>query len=164
MPPIEVRICALGTLAEVVRRELAGFEERGDGSLVVLCGVVADQPALIGVLVRLRRAGLHIRDVERVPVCSPPVVSSEQAVVARFEIQGRVADLLHLALDGALDEAPATTTLEVALEDDDALFDILAVLEHLAVDIREVHVRPESTTKCRAPSPVPPPARNCTSW
>jgi hypothetical protein len=57
---------------------------------------------------------------------------------------GTVADLLRITLaEAQLVEDSATTTMEVALRDDgDALFSLLARIEQLALDIREVHVRP----------------------
>lgn len=147
MAAVEVRICARGALSELDRRELPGFEESGDGSLVVLRGVVVDQPALLGVLERLRRAGLHIRDVERVSPEGPTEAGGPAVAVARFEFTGMVADLLRITLaEAQLVEDSATTTMEVALgDDDDALFGLLARIEQLALDIREVHVRPGVT-------------------
>ncbi|NCD15941.1 MAG: hypothetical protein EOL91_01255 [Actinobacteria bacterium] len=141
---LEVRICARGTLPESARRELAGFDEWCDNSHVVLRGEVADLPAIVGVLELLRRAGLHIRDVELVPLGGSPA-SGTSSAVARIAFLGNVSELLTLVIDGArIAETPATTTVEVALPDDtDALFELLAHVERLALDIVELHVRPE---------------------
>ena len=143
---MQVRICARGTLSEGARSELVGFEERSDGAGVELRGSVVDQPDLIGLLGRLRRCGLAIRDVEVIPGpgasgCKKPPARLT-AAVARFEFRGRVAGLLRLVLEDAqLCEDAARTTLEVPLRDDgDAFFEVLARLEQLALEIREVHV------------------------
>ncbi len=143
---MDVRICAHGTLSEGALSELVGFEERFDGAGVELRGTVVDQPDLIGLLGRLRRCGLAIRDVEVVPGPGTPADQKPPArltpAVARFEFRGHVASLLRLVLEDAqLSEDAARTTLEVPLPNDgDSFFEVLARLEHLALEIREVHV------------------------
>ncbi|MGM0384465.1 MAG: hypothetical protein ACQERF_00585 [Actinomycetota bacterium] len=141
---IEVRICARGVLTEETRRELASFSEAGDGTHLVLRGTVVDQAALVGVLERLWRAGLHIRDVEVIPATDEPGPFL-LPVVARLEFRGQVADLLDLVVtEPHTIEATAVTTMEVALRDDaEALFELLARLERISLDIHEVHVRPQ---------------------
>lgn len=144
MPALEVRICARGALTDADLLELAGFENEGHGSFVVLRGTVADHPALLGVLERLRRSGLRIRDVE-VLVREPASDAGGGPVVARFAFRGRVGGLLRVAVAGGdVIEEPATTTLEVEIGDDgEALFDVLAHLEDLALEFEEIHVRRE---------------------
>lgn len=138
----EVRLCAHGALPDDARRELADFAEVPNEESVVLRGAVADQAALLGVLDLLRRAGLHLRDVEA--VTSIPDTGSSP-VVARLVLKGEVADLLHLVVtEPHTITASATTTLEIALPDDaEALFRLLDQLERLALDVHEVHVRPQ---------------------
>lgn len=149
MAAFEIRISAHGTLSDAVRAEMIGFDQLFDPSMVVLRGAVTDQAALMGLLERLRRAGLQIRDVERMP--GSPVFSSPArgVAVARLEVSGQVADLLSLAMVNAsgLDEVAgveeaATTTIEIGLEEEDALFEVLAGIEELALDLHGLHVRP----------------------
>lgn len=143
MTEFEVLISAQGTLSDAARLELTGFEELDDGSLVVLRGTVPDQPALLGLLERFRREGLRIRDVERLSHAAHSPAGARGGVAARLEIRGLVADLLRLALHEAdLVEEGGTTTLELALADEDELFEVLAGLESLALDVRGLHVRP----------------------
>ncbi len=142
MTAFEVLISAQGTMSDAVRLELSGFEELGDGSLVMLRGAVPDQPALMGILERFRRAGLRIRDVERLPE-TEPAQERCAGVIARVDVRGEVASLLPLALhlsEGAVERG--TTTLNLVLEDEDSLFELLAGLESLALDVCELHVRP----------------------
>ncbi|MDO5711724.1 MAG: hypothetical protein Q4P32_08325 [Micrococcales bacterium] len=149
MSPFEVRISAHGTLSDGARAELVGFDQLDDPSMVVLRGAVADQEALMGLLQRLRRAGLRIRDVERMPGSTPVSPPVQEAAVARLEVSGRVADLLRLAMVNVsglevvsgLEEA-STTTIEIGLGEEGALFNVLADLEGLALDLHGLHVRP----------------------
>ncbi len=138
MSALEVRICARGSLTHADRLELPEFEERIDGPLLVLRGRVLDHPALLGVLDRLRRAGLSISDIDVAPAGCP----AGGPAVARFEFQGQLGELLrHVVRDGRVNES-ATTTLEVELtEDQESLFRILTLLEDMALEFTEVHVR-----------------------
>lgn len=137
-----VTIRALGTLPEDARAELSGFQKSHDRPMVVLRGCVVDQPALLGLLERLRRAGLRICDVEhatRLPASEP---TGSTTAVARLELTGRVGDLLRLTLgETCLFESPATTTAEFALRDEDELRELVARVERLALEIRSLHIR-----------------------
>lgn len=139
-----VRICARGVLTDETRRELAGFCEAADGTNLLLQGTVIDQAALVGVLERLWRAGLHIGDVELVPLLEEPE-GSFLPVVARLEFRGDVAELLELVVsEPHAVEVAAISTMEVALQDDVmSLFALLARLEAIAIDVHEVHIRPQ---------------------
>ncbi|NLI17317.1 MAG: hypothetical protein GX427_00680 [Actinomycetales bacterium] len=141
MRAIEVRICALGALADDDRLELAGFEERRDGEFLVLSGSVEDHPALMGVLELLHRRGLRIRDVEVIGPAPPEgSPSAHGAVVARFELLP--TGLLRLALkDSHVREGSTTVALTVELDDNGALFDVLGHLEDLAIEFTRINVR-----------------------
>lgn len=153
MTAFEVLISARGSLGDAERLELAGFAEFQDGSLAVLHGAVGDEAALMGLLERLRRAGLRIRDVERLLRSEHAPTRANAGILARLEIRGLVADLLQMTLaDAGRVEECATTTVEVTLPDDDALFSVLAELENLALDIHALHVRPAAPTR---PRPAP---------
>jgi hypothetical protein len=149
MPSIEVRIRAEGALRDTDLQELAGFRAVPDAGGVVLRGAVVDQAALMGVLCRLRRAGLSVRDVDKVP--APSAVAKEQPVrhrnapgaVARIAIVGNVADLLEGAFGSvSVMEEPATTTIEIGVRDTAELYAVLDRLETLALELHELHVRP----------------------
>lgn len=149
MPSIEVRIRAEGALRDSDLQELVGFRAVREASGVVLCGAVVDQAALMGVLGRLRRAGLSVRDVDQVP--APSAAAEERPVprrnvpgtVARIAIVGNVAELLEGAFESVtVVEEPATTTIEIGVRDTTELYAVLDRLETLALELHELHVRP----------------------
>lgn len=143
MAAIEVWVSAYGVLHEVVRPEIGELDVHTDGSLVVLHGVLADQAALLGLLERLRRSGLRLRDVELVERTGQPSARTSSLAVARIDVRGRVSDLLHAVLvDACRVEECSTTTLEVDLDDEDAIFEVLADIEGLALDLCALHIRP----------------------
>lgn len=132
-----------------MREELSGFVESPVDGGSVLRGVVPDQASLPGVLERLHFAGLSVDDVERLdpgPVDQSRHVSAhpqtEQRLQVRIQVEGSVAAYILRTLDPAPHvEQRVTTTLEVFLADQDALFAMLSRLEASATVIREIHVR-----------------------
>lgn len=135
MPPIEVSICAEGSLPPEELAELADLGVHSRVDQVVLDGTVADQAALIGVLERLRRAGLRIRDV------SPGSSVENDDHVTTLAIVGQVGALLRAILtDSVVSEHSTTTTAEVILNRPDDLFDVLGRLGSLGLELRSVHV------------------------
>lgn len=132
-----------------MREELSGFVESPVDGGSVLRGVVPDQASLLGVLERLHFAGLSVDDVERLdpgPVDQSRHVSAhpetEQRLQVRIQVEGSVAAYILRTLDPAPHvEQRVTTTLEVFLADQDALFAMLSHLEASATVIREIHVR-----------------------
>lgn len=146
MTPFMVRIRAQGELAPADRRELAGFAATVENGELLLRGAVPDQAALLGVLTRLHRAGVRIRDMEQAPESQPDDTDpahERAAFLARIQLVGHVAE--HLAGVPGTDtatEMPATTTIEVQLAQEQALQEVLVVLESLALQVLEVHVRP----------------------
>lgn len=132
-----------------MREELSGFVESPVDGGSVLRGVVPDQASLLGVLERLHFAGLSVDDVERLdpgPVDQSRHVSAhpetEQRLQVRIQVEGSVAAYILRTLDPAPHvEQRVTTTLEVFLADQDALFAMLSRLEASATVIREIHVR-----------------------
>ena len=148
--PFIVRIRAQGELVPADRQELPGLLVSAAGDELVLSGAVADQAALLGVLARLHHAEVRVHDVERVPEShpgggargaqeSPP----PGAFLARIQLTGRVADYLA-GVQGAeaVTESPASTTIEVQLAEEQELQGVLTMLESLALQVIEVHVRP----------------------
>ena len=95
MTGIDVCICAEGNLPEDEVDELADLGMRSHVDHVVLEGEVADQAALMGVLERLRRAGMAIREV------GPAERRAECPRHARFSVVGQVGDLLSALIEGA---------------------------------------------------------------
>ena len=135
MTGIDVCICAEGNLPEDEVHELTDLGMRSHVDHVILEGAVADQAALMGVLERLRRAGMAIREV------GPAGRRAECPRHARLSVVGQVGDLLSSVLDGALvTEEPATTTAEVDLTSDDDVFELLQRIEALGLDIRALRI------------------------
>jgi hypothetical protein len=148
VPAIEVRICADGCLPPSEVAELEGLGIDRAVEQVVLDGCVVDQAALMGVLERLRRAGLTIRDVApREPDAggthADDAADTEVGEVAEVAVLGRVGEIVRSVLPFAtVTEGAATTTIEIALASSDEVFDVLHRLEALALELREVHVAP----------------------
>lgn len=135
---MEVHISADGALTEVDRLELAHLLQADDGRQVVLRGFLPDQAALMGTLARLRRAGVHIRDVE----CGP-AMSFGPGVVAAITVESPGCAMhVDLALSGEKLVTPPAMALEVWLpEDSHALLELLERLEGLGITLRSVHIR-----------------------
>lgn len=135
MPSIEVSIRVEGPLPAEEATELADLGLRARTDEVVLEGTVTDQAALIGVLERLRRAGLRLREVSST---APSPASDDVAFVT---VAGRAADLVRVVLgDVPVTEDEATTTAEVAPACTDVLFAVIERLSGLGLDLRAVHV------------------------
>ncbi|MFK5635839.1 hypothetical protein [Ornithinimicrobium sp. LYQ103] len=135
MPPIEVSIFAEGSLPPEEIVELADLGVHSRADQVVLDGTVTDQAALIGVLERLRRADLRIRDVW--PAARP--CGDKDA--AHIVVTGRVGGLVRSVLDiGVVTEQPTMTTVVLALSSADDLFDAIERLGGLGLELRSVHV------------------------
>lgn len=150
MPSIDVCIHAEGSLPAAEIRELADLGIHSHVDHIVLDGTVVDQAALMGVLERLRRAGLHIRDV------SPAAHDAETDHVLFLTVVGHAGSLLNAVLDDAVvTEQATTTTAEVALIRDDDLFDLLGRLAALGLELRSVHV---------GRSAEPPPGDGFSPW
>lgn len=137
MPSIEVSICAEGSLPPEEIVELADLGVHSRVDQVVLDGTVTDQAALIGVLERLRRAGLRIRDVAP----AARTLDDDDDGVAFIAVAGQVGDLVRAVLDIAVvTEQPTTTTAEMVLSSADDLFDAIERLGGLGLELRSVHV------------------------
>ncbi|KAB7745247.1 hypothetical protein GA707_04680 [Nostocoides sp. F2B08] len=135
MTGIDVCIWAEGNLPEGEEQEIADLGMRSHVDHVVLEGAVADQAALMGVLERLHRAGMTIREF------GPAGHRPEYPRHARLSVVGQVGDLLGTVLHGALvTEEPATTTAEIDLTSDDDVFDLLRRIETLGLDIRALRI------------------------
>jgi len=61
-----------------------GLEISGQGEETVICGLVADQPALHGLLIKIRDLGLCLISVRRLDAAGPP-----PAIPARPEQNSR---------------------------------------------------------------------------
>lgn len=137
MPPIDVRICAEGSLPAEEISELADLGLRSHVEHVVLDGRVVDQAALIGVLQRLRRAGLRIHEVTSGRRHDPGGAGQRAAV----SVVGLVGEILTAALgEAAITQEPATTTAEVPVTCADDLFDLLHRLEVLGLHLWALHI------------------------
>ncbi|MFN2319182.1 MAG: hypothetical protein ABR500_05820 [Dermatophilaceae bacterium] len=135
MTSIDICIYAEGSLPaeEVIELADLGLHWRPDQ--VVLDGTVADQAALIGVLERLRRAGMRIREV------SSASSGEDDRHLALIAVVGQVGDLVRAVLvDAVVTEQPTTTTAEVVLSRDDDLFDAIRRLGELSLELCAVQV------------------------
>ncbi|USQ77854.1 hypothetical protein [Ornithinimicrobium cryptoxanthini] len=148
MSSVKVQIGVRGEFPRAVREELSGFVESPVPGGSILRGVVPDQASLLGVLERLHFAGLSLDDVERLdpgPVDPTRHVGAhpetEPGLQVRIQVEGNVAAYILRALDSVPQvEQRFTTTFEVLLADQDALFAVLSRLEASATVIREIHV------------------------
>lgn len=134
-----MRIGLRGELTAAVREELDGFVDLPTPGGYLLWGTVPDQGALLGVLRRLHLAGTIIEDVEQLH----PKETGPGLVVARIQVGGFVADYLADEFASALLTEPVETTIEVRVPNQEAFFAVLGRLEALALEVREIHVRPE---------------------
>ncbi|MGA8047152.1 MAG: hypothetical protein WCA30_12890 [Dermatophilaceae bacterium] len=135
MTGIDVCIYAEGNLPEEEARELSDLGMRSHVDHVVLDGTVVDQAALMGVLERLRRAGMAIREV------GPAGPRPECGRHARLAVVGHVGDLLREVLETAVvTEEPPTTTAVIDLTSDDDVFELLQRIEALGIAIRALRI------------------------
>jgi hypothetical protein len=135
VPGIDVSICAEGNLPDDEARELTDLGMRSHVDHVVLDGTVVDQAALLGVLERLHRAGMTIREV------GPSGRRPDCARHARLAVVGAVGDLLRDVLaEAVVTEEPATTTAEIGLTSDDDVFELLQRIESLGLEIRALRI------------------------
>lgn len=143
MPPLALRIEAVGDVPEELMQELAGFEARPQPDMTVLRGRVADTAALWGVLHRLHRARLELRSVESVdvPESLRPVRVGPAERVVRIELAGHAAGLVQMAVAcDELYETPHSTTMLLRVTGEDDLFRVLSQFERLALDVRGIDV------------------------
>lgn len=135
MASIRVCIHAEGSLPPAELSELADLGIHRHVDHLVLDGTVADQAALIGVLERLRRAGLRIRDVL-------PAPSESDDLMASLAIVGQVGGLLRaLFTDAVVIERSRTTSVDLPLRRADDLFDALSRFGALGLELQSIHVR-----------------------
>lgn len=149
-PPLELRIHAQGTLDDALIAELGGLTVRPVPGGAVLQGPVVDAAELWGVLHRLHRAQLKIRSVERLGQSSPhqaPTTPQESDaarrddVLVRIEVDGYAAGLMSAMVESAeVYQSPPSTTLVMRVPGEDVLFDVLDVLEDLALELRGIRV------------------------
>lgn len=135
MPGIDVFIWAEGRLSPDDMRELADLGVDSHGGHVVMDGTVVDQAALMGVLERLYRAGLSIREV------GTSDSTGDCTRHARLSVIGHVGDLLGTVLENAaVTEDPATTTVDVTLTSDDDVLELLTRIEGLGLDLHALQI------------------------
>lgn len=144
--PIDLRIEAVGDVPPDVLAELEGFEADLVAGTTRLSGSVVDGAALWGVLHRLHRAGLGLRSVQRISARNPSTHRPEPDHPAprrsvRIEVEGQAAGVISGAVTCTeVTQTPPSTTLTVHCGDEDALFEVLAVLEGLALEVRRIQV------------------------
>lgn len=143
MPPLALRIEAVGDVPQELLQELGAFEARPLPDMTVLRGRVPDAAALWGVLHRLHRARLLLRSVESVdvPESLGPVPPGPAERVVRIELAGHAAGVVQMALScDELYVTPHSTTLLLRVGSEDDLFRVLSQLERLALDVRGIDV------------------------
>ena len=141
-PPFDIRILAVGEVPPDVLTELAGFEADAVPGGTRLRGRVSDGAALWGVLHRLHRAGIGLRSVDRPGIRQPPALPATGADrTVRIAVEGHAAGVVAGAVTCTeLTLSPPTTTFVLQLGDDDELFEVLGVLEALALEVRGIRV------------------------
>ncbi len=147
-PPLELLIQIEGDLSSDLLTELAGFETHPVAGGTVLHGQVPDASALWGILHRLRRASLEIRSVEHLitlPPAEHPLSASAPRTwperLVRIEVEGHAAGVVSDAVVcDAVFPTPPSTTLVMRISSDEELFAVLARLEGLALDVREIRI------------------------
>lgn len=148
MSAVEFRIETDRGLSSDQLTELAGFRTEPSAGGAFLQGSVADSAALWGILHRLHRAGVSLRSVERlVPSGCPPAHSPDRTTtqppgrIVHIEVEGHAAGVIAGSMSCVeLYQSPPSTLLMLTVGGEKELFDVLAVLEGLALEVREIHV------------------------
>lgn len=148
MAQIMVHVDAQGTITDELRRELAGVLTDVDETTVTLLrGSVVDNAALMGLLHRLRLAGLRIMNVDALPDPDDLVETdrlSPPELVATLDVAGEIDQRLSLLLgEGRVIREFTTSTVLFRLGVDADLSGVLDLIESANLDLLHVRLHPD---------------------
>ena len=143
MSQILVQVDATGVVSDELRNELAGvLAGQDEFGVTVLRGTVLDNAALMGLLHRLRHAGLHVINMDAMPASEPHAVGMAIADdVVTLDLRGRVDDQSARLLDGGqVIQESVTTTVRYRVASGSDLGALLNQVEALNLQLMHLNV------------------------
>ena len=143
MSQILVQVDATGVVSDELRNELAGvLAGQDEFGVTVLRGTVLDNAALMGLLHRLRHAGLHVINMDAMPASEPHAVGMAIADdVVTLDLRGRLDDQSASLLDGGqVIQESVTTTVRYRVASGSDLGALLNQVEALNLKLMHLNV------------------------
>ena len=143
MSQILVQVDATGVVSGELRNELAGvLAGQDEFGVTVLRGTVLDNAALMGLLHRLRHAGLHVINMDAMPASEPHAVGMAIADdVVTLDLRGRLDDQSASLLDGGqVIQESVTTTVRYRVASGSDLGALLNQVEALNLQLMHLNV------------------------
>ncbi len=143
MSQILVQVDATGVVSDELRNELAGvLAGQDEFGVTVLRGTVLDNAALMGLLHRLRHAGLHVINMDAMPASEPHAVCMAIADdVVTLDLRGRLDDQSASLLDGGqVIQESVTTTVRYRVASGSDLGALLNQVEALNLQLMHLNV------------------------
>ncbi|MGL5247991.1 MAG: hypothetical protein ACRC8U_07330 [Brooklawnia sp.] len=143
MSQILVQVDATGVVSDELRNELAGvLAGQDEFGVTVLRGTVLDNAALMGLLHRLRHAGLHVINMDAMPASEPHAVGMAIADdVVTLDLRGRLDDQSASLLDGGqVIQESVTTTVRYRVASGSDLGALLNQVEALNLQLMHLNV------------------------
>ena len=143
MSQILVQVDATGVVSDELRNELAGvLAGQDEFGVTVLRGTVLDNAALMGLLHRLRHAGLHVINMDAMPASEPHAVGMAIADdVVTLDLRGRLDDQSASLLDGGqVIQESVTTTVRNRVASGSDLGALLNQVEALNLQLMHLNV------------------------
>ena len=143
MSQILVQVDATGVVSDELRNELAGvLAGQDEFGVTVLRGTVLDNAALMGLLHRLRHAGLHVINMDAMPASEPHAVGMAIADdVVTLDLRGRLDDQSASLLDGGqVIQESVTTTVRYRVATGSDLGALLNQVEALNLQLMHLNV------------------------
>ena len=143
MSQILVQVDATGVVSDDLRNELAGvLAGQDEFGVTVLRGTVLDNAALMGLLHRLRHAGLHVINMDAMPASEPHAVGMAIADdVVTLDLRGRLDDQSASLLDGGqVIQESVTTTVRYRVASGSDLGALLNQVEALNLQLMHLNV------------------------
>ena len=143
MSQILVQVDATGVVSDELRNELAGvLAGQDEFGVTVLRGTVLDNAALMGLLHRLRHAGLHVINMDAMPASEPHAVGMAIADdVVTLDLRGRLDDQSASLRDGGqVVQESVTTTVRYRVASGSDLGALLNQVEALNLQLMHLNV------------------------
>ena len=143
MSQILVQVDATGVVSDELRNELAGvLAGQDEFGVTVLRGTVLDNAALMGLLHRLRHAGLHVINMDAMPASEPHAVGMAIADdVGALDLSGGLDDQSASLLDGGqVIQESVTTTVRYRVASGSDLGALLNQVEALNLQLMHLNV------------------------